>query len=175
MPADRVVDALNQQIAAELAAAHQYTAIAVYYDSESFPRLARFFYDQAEEEHRHGLMMIRFLVDTGSDVRFDEIAAPRDEFADQVAAIKLAVDQERSVTQRIAQIAATAREAGDYVSEQFIQWFLREQVEEEATMSELLDVAERVRQQPMALEEYVAREHPGSAAGDPSAPKAAGE
>ena len=175
MPTDRVVDALNQQIAAEFAAAHQYTAMAVGYDSRSFRRLARFFYDQATEEHAHAMMMIRYLVDTGSDVRFGEVPAPRDEFADHVAPIKLALDQERSVTRSIARIAEITREESDPVSEQFIQWFLREQVEEEATMSEVLDVAERVRDFPMTLEEYMAREHGAPEDDDPTAPRVAGK
>lgn len=175
MPTDRVVDALNDQIAAELAAAHQYTAVGVYYDSLSFPRLARFFYGQAEEERSHGMMMVKYLVDTGSDVRFGEVAAPQDEFADHVAPVKLAFEQERSVTRRIARLVEIAREEGDLVSEQFIQWFLREQVEEEATMSEVLDVAERVRDFPMTLEEYIAREHSGVEGSDPTAPQAAGQ
>jgi bacterioferritin B len=175
MPSDRTVDALNEQIAAEFAAAHQYTAVAVHYDSRSFPRLARFFYAQAAEERSHGMMMIKYLVDTGSDVRFGDVPAPQDEFADHVAPIKLALDQERSVTRSIARLAEISREEGDPVSEQFIQWFLREQVEEEATMSEVLDVAERVRDLPMTLEEYIAREHPGGEGEDPMAPRRAGE
>lgn len=174
MPTDRVVAALNDQIAAEFAAAHQYTAVAVYYDSRSFPRLARFFYEQATEERAHGMMMIKYLVDTSADVRFGDVPAPQDEFADHVAPVRLALDQERSVTRSIARLAEIAREESDPVSEQFVQWFLREQVEEEATMSEVLDVAERVRDLPMTLEEYMAREHGGAGGGDPTAPRAAG-
>ncbi len=175
MPTDRVVDALNDQINAEFTAAHQYTAAAVYYDSRTFPRLARFFYAQAAEERQHGMMLIRYLVDTGSDVRFADIGAPQDEFANHIAPIKLALDQERSVTRSFGRIASLAREEGDHVTEQFLQWFLREQVEEEATMSELLDVAERVRDYPMSLEDYVAREQPGSGPVDAGAPPSAGE
>ena len=62
---------------------------------------------------------------------------------------------------QIGELFAVAREEGDYLSEQFVQWFLKEQVEEEATMTELLDVAERVRDLPMTLEEFIAREQPG--------------
>ena len=58
-----------------------------------------------------------------------------------------------------------ARETRDYQSEQFLQWFLEEQVEEEAAMSDLLEVAERTQQIPMLLEDYLARETPGKRAG----------
>ena len=65
------------------------------------------------------------------------------------------------MSEQIGELFAVAREEGDYLSEQFVQWFLKEQVEEEATMTELLDVAERVRDLPMTLEEFIAREQPG--------------
>jgi ferritin len=55
-----------------------------------------------------------------------------------------------------------------------MQWFLKEQVEEEATMNELLEVAERVRDMPMELENFIARENPGAQGDDPSAPEVAG-
>jgi ferritin len=78
------------------------------------------------------------------------------------------------VSGQIGDLFKVAREEGDYLSEQFVQWFLKEQVEEVATMSELLDVAERVRDFPMTLEEYIAREAPGAPAADPVAPEPAG-
>jgi ferritin len=172
--ATRFADALNEQIGVEFAASHQYVAIAVHYDSASLPRLAQFFYDQALEERDHALMMVRYLLDTGTPARLSEVAPPRVDFPDHVAPIELALEQERTVTRRIGDISLQAREERDYRGEQFLQWFLREQVEEEATMSELLDVAERVRDFPMTLEEFIAREHPGGEGEDPTAPKPAG-
>ena len=174
MPADRFIDALNEQIAAEFAASHQYAAVAVSYEAQSLPRLAQLFYDQSVEERGHAMMMAKYLLDRGAPVRFTEIAAPRNDFADHIEPLRLALEQERAVTRRISDISSLAREEGDYLSEQFMQWFLREQVEEEATMSELLDVAERVRDLPMTLEEFIAREHPGAGEPDPTAPKQAG-
>jgi bacterioferritin B len=172
--APRFADALNTQIGVELAASHQYVAVAVHYDAASLPRLAQFFYDQALEERDHALMMVRYLLDTGTPVSLSEISAPQVEFPDHVAPIELALEQEREVTGRIGEISLQAREERDYRGEQFLQWFLREQVEEEATMSELLDVAKRVRDFPMTLEEFIAREHPGGEGEDPTAPARAG-
>ena len=174
MPADRFVDALNEQIAAEFAASHQYLGIAAFYEGNTYPRLAGFFYDQALEERQHAMMMMKYLVDTNSPVRLRAVEAPQLDFADHVAPIGLALEQERAVSRRISEIFALARDEGDYLSEQFMQWFLKEQVEEEATMSELLDVAERTRDLPMTLEEFIAREHPGGDDEDPLAPPAAG-
>ena len=174
MPAERFIEALNDQIANEFAASHQYVAIGVHYESQTLPQLARFFYAQAVEERGHAMMMIKYLIDTDSPVRLREVVAPTAEFADHVAPIRLALEQERTVSKQISELFAVAREEHDYLSEQFVQWFLREQVEEEATMLELLDVAERVRDLPMTLEEFIAREQPGGDHNDPLAPEQAG-
>jgi bacterioferritin B len=173
-PASRFVDALNKQITNEFAASQQYVAIATFYESRTFPQLARFFYAQAVEERNHAMMMTKYLLDTNAPVRVEGVPAPKTEFEDFLGPIKLALEHERSVSEQISAVFSLAREEGDYLSEQFMQWFLKEQVEEEATMSELVDVAERVRDLPMTLEEYIAREHPGGDAADPTAPPAAG-
>ena len=70
------------------------------------------------------------------------------------------------MTVRISELFEIARDTRDYQGEQFIQWFLEEQVEEEASMSDLLAVAERTRTVPMLLEEYLARDTPGERPGD---------
>jgi bacterioferritin B len=158
MPSERFVEALNDQIGRELNAAHQYTAVAAYYDRETFPRLAKFFFDQAEEERGHAMKMVGYLRDTGADLRLGEIRAPRTSFADHVEPISLALEHERKVTVSISGLFEIARETNDYASESFMQWFVDEQVEEEATMDSLLQVAERVRDYPMMVEEFLARD-----------------
>ena len=158
MPSERFVEALNEQIGREFNAAHQYTAVAAYYDRLTFPRLAKFFFEQAEEERGHAMKMVSYLRDTGSDLRLGEVAAPKASFTDHVEPIKLALEHERKVTVSISAIFEIARETNDYASESFMQWFVDEQVEEEATMESLLEVADRVREYPMMLEEFLARD-----------------
>ena len=174
MPAETFVRRLNEQIANEFAAHQQYVACAVYYDSETLPQLARFFYRQALEERGHAMMMTQYLLDADAEALIPGVAAPQTTFADIVEPVALALEQEKRVTDQINALAATAREAGDYTSEQFTQWFIKEQVEEVATMSDLLRVVERSRDDPMEIENFVAREHPGEEAEDPTAPHAAG-
>jgi len=174
VPSERFVNALNDQIGKEFNAAHQYTALAAWYDRETFPRLAKFFYGQADEERGHAMMMIKYLLDTDAPVQLREVAAPQLKFDDHIAPIRMALEQERRVSGQIGDLFAVARKEGDYLSEQFVQWFLKEQVEEEATMSELLDVAQRTSDFPMTLEEFSAREQPGGDRQDPSAPPQAG-
>jgi ferritin len=91
-----------------------------------------------------------------------------------VEPIGVALEQERKVTEQISGLTAIARDEGDYVSEQFMQWFLREQVEEIDLMSSLLAVAERSKERPMEIEEYIAREGLGTGEADPAAPPEAG-
>src|SRR3954469_9343853 len=101
MPADAFVAQLNEQIANEFAAHQQYVACAVYYDAETLPQLAAFFYRQAMEERDHAMMMVRYLLDTDAVVRTPGVVAPVTEFADVVAPIALALDQEKRVSAQI--------------------------------------------------------------------------
>ncbi len=174
MPAQQFVDELNAQIGREFGASHQYVAVAVFYDDATLPRLAAFFYDQADEERTHAMMMVRYLLDAGVRPTIPGVAAPRIDFADWIDPISVALQQERKVTDQISGLAATARRENDYLSEQFMQWFLKEQVEEVSTMSDLLAVAERCRDRPMDFEDYLARERSGAEEADPTAPPAAG-
>jgi bacterioferritin B len=174
MAATRFVERLNEQIANELAAQQQYIANAIYYDSQTLPRLAEFFYRQAVEERNHAMMMVRYLLDADARAVIPGIAEPETGFADIVAPVALALDQERRVSEQIGELAAVARDEQDFLSEQFTQWFLKEQVEEIATMSSLLAVVERSSEQPMFIEDYLARELAGPAADDPTAPPVAG-
>ena len=174
MPATAFVDRLNDQIASEFSAHQQYVAIAVHYDAETLPRLAAFFYAQALEERNHAMMMVQYLMDAGVDPVIPGVDAPRTSFADIVEPVQAALEQERRVSDQIEALAKVAREEGDYLSEQFTLWFLKEQVEEVATMSDLLRVVERARENPMFAEDYLARENPGEGGADPTAPPAAG-
>jgi ferritin len=174
-PAPSFAVMLNEQIANEFAAHQQYVACAVYYDSQALPRLAGFFYRQALEERDHAMMMVQFLLDTDAQIQIAGVAAPSTQFDDVVAPIALALEQERRVSEQINMLAATARQEGDYTSEQFMQWFIREQIEEVATMTNLLRVAERSRQDEADIEDFIAREHQdGGESEDPTAPRAAG-
>ena len=174
MPAAPFVERLNEQIGHEFAAHQQYVAIAVYYEAETLPRLAAFFYAQALEERNHALMMVRFLLDQDLDPQIPGTDAPQSTFGDVVAPVALALEQERRVTQQINALAGLAREHADYTSEQFMQWFIKEQIEEIATMSDLLRVVERARDNPLLAEEYLAREQIGDEGEDPTAPPVAG-
>jgi len=174
MPSDPFVAKLNEQIGHEYAAQQQYVAIAVQYDAETLPQLARFFYRQALEERDHAMMMVQYLVDADARAVVPGVAAPQVDFSNIVAPVALALAQEKRVSEQINALAALARQENDYSSEQFMQWFIKEQIEEVATMSDLLRVVERSQDNAMDIEDYLAREQLGGAGGDPTAPHPAG-
>jgi ferritin len=165
--------ALNEQIANEFAAHQQYIGAAVYYDSETLPRLAGFFYRQAVEERNHAMMMVQYLLDTSEEVRIPDIEAKRTRFDDGIAPVRMALEQEARVGEEINALFKLARDSGDYRAEQFMHWFVKEQVEEVALMQDLLNVVERSRDNLLLVEDYMAREQPGGEQ-DPTAPPAAG-
>ncbi len=173
MSAARFVDQLNTQIGNELAAHNQYLACAVYYDALTMPRMASFFYEQALEERAHALMMVQYLLDVDAEVLIPGVDAPQASFQDVVAPVALALAQEKRVSEQINGLVKTAREESDFASEQFMQWFIKEQVEEVATMSDLLAVVTRCRDDLEDIEEYVARES-GGGDSDPTSPREAG-
>ena len=133
MPEKPFADALNEQIANEFGAHQQYIGAAVYYDSETLPRLAAFFYRQAVEERNHAMMMVQYLLDANEEVRIPDIESKLTRFDDAVAPVRMALEQEQRVGEEINALFKLARDNGDYRAEQFMQWFVKEQVEEVST------------------------------------------
>ena len=168
-------DALNAQIGNEYAAAQQYIAIAVYYDTETLPQLAAHFYRQALEERNHAMMIVQYLLDSDQRTVIPGVEAPKTDFSDAVAPVALALVQEKRVTEQIVNLVKLARDEGELVGEQFLHWFLTEQREEVSSMNDLLAVVERGRNNLLAVEEYLARAQVGDqGAPDAAAPPAAG-
>ena len=173
MSTSRFAEQLNTQIGNEFAAHHQYVAIAVHYDALTMPAMAAYFYQQAIEERGHAMMMVRFLVDTDREVTIPGTEPPQSHFDDIVAPVALARAQEKRVTTQIHELTRIARDENDFAAEQFMQWFIKEQVEEVATMNDLLAVVTRAKDDVNAIEEYMRREQGGEGA-DPTAPPIAG-
>ncbi len=151
----------------------QYVGIAVHYDSETLPRLAAFFYRQALEERSHAMMMVQYLLDVDEQVRVPDIKGQQTKFDDDVEPVRAALEQEKRVGEEIYELFELAREAKDYRAEQFMQWFVKEQVEEVALMQDLLNVVERAGDNLLLVEDFLAREAPGED-GDGDAPPEAG-
>jgi bacterioferritin B len=165
---------LRDQIRNEFTASMQYTAVAVYLDDQDLPQLAAHFYAQALEERNHAMSMVQYLLDSDLPVHIPGVDEVRNDFADVEDVVRLALAQERNVTTQITTLARTARDEGDYLGEQFMQWFLKEQVEEVASMSTLLTVVQRAGDNLFHVEDFVARELSKPATTDPTTPPVAG-
>jgi len=170
----RYVGLLREQVRHEFNASQQYIAIAVWYDSHDLPQLAAHFYRQAVEERNHAMMIVQWMLDRDLQISIPGVDEVKGEFASIVEPIALALAQEQKVTDQIKALFATAREESDFLGEQFMLWFLKEQVEEVAAMTTLLNVAQRAGDDWFDVETYLAREDVGDGGGDASAPAAAG-
>jgi ferritin len=167
-------DALNEQISNEFAASQQYVGAAVYYDAETLPRLASFFYRQAVEERNHAMIMVQYLLDTEEEVRIPDIKSQQTHYDDVTGPVRMALEQEKRVSEEINALFKLARDAGDFPAEQFLTWFVKEQVEEVSSMNDLLNVCERAKDSPLLIEDFLSREQLGDEGDDPAMPPPAG-
>jgi ferritin len=167
-------DRLNEQVRYEFSASQQYIAVAAYYEAESLKELAGHFYRQAVEERNHAMMMVQYLLDADEAIVIPGVEAPQTEFEDVVAPVALALAQEKRVTEQIIELVKLAREEGELVGEQFLHWFLQEQREEVASMTELLAVIERGKDNLLHVEEHLSRSAGEESPLEAGAPPAAG-
>ena len=170
----RFATLLRQQVRHEFTASQQYTAIAVWFDAHDLPRLAAHFYRQAGEERNHAMMMVRYMLDRDLPVAIPGVDAVVNDFAVPREPVSLALQQEKAVTGQIEALFKAARADGDVIGEQFMQWFLKEQVEEVASMSTLLAIADRAADDWFKIEDFLARETVGDGGVDADAPAIAG-
>ena len=165
---------LQEQVRHEFTASQQYVALAVWFDGQDLPRLAKHFYRQSLEERNHAMMIVQYLLDNDIPPVIPGVDNVQNDFSAAADLITLALKQEKDVTDEIINLAKIARDEDDYKGEQFMQWFLKEQVEEGAQMTTLLNVVKRANGNLFDVENYLARESVGADGDDPLAPRAAG-
>ena len=131
-------DAINEQIAYELYSSNAYLGVASYMDSLGLKVLAAHFMTQSDEERMHAKKFMHYLMEVGATVQVGAIDACASHFDSVEAAVKASLDQEMRVTERINGLMGLAHEQKDYATASFLKWFVDEQVEEQATMNDLL-------------------------------------
>jgi ferritin len=167
----KINDAINQQIGNEFGASLQYVAIAAHFDEEALPQLAAHFYQQAEEERDHAMRFVKFLVDTDGEVVIPAVKAPKGKFASAEEAVKLSLDWEVEVTDQIHKLVDLAKKEVNYTTDNFLQWFVKEQLEEVSSMDNLLKVIRRAGQDGLLrVEEYLARKSGGKSLAEENLP-----
>ncbi|MFJ5699265.1 ferritin [Arthrobacter sp. NPDC093139] len=153
-------DLLAHQVGNEFAASQQYIAIAVWFHGQDLPQLAKHFYRQSLEERNHAMMMVRYILDRGLKIPIPGVEPVRNDFNNVEEPLALALAQEQAVTENIKELFAAARAENDALGEQFMLWFLKEQVEEVASMTTLLNIARRADNL-FDIENFLARERVG--------------
>lgn len=153
----KLEDAINAQVGAEFAASLQYVSIAAYFDADDLPQLAAFFYRQAEEEKTHAMKFAHYLVEAGGQVRIPAIDKIEYDFASPKHCAQLALDWETEVIRMINGLMDIAVNDKDYISQDFLRWFVAEQLEEISTMGTLLKTIERAKDNILWVEDFLAR------------------
>lgn len=161
---DAVRTALCTHMGREFAAHFQYLAMSGWLEEQGLPEMAGFFARQADEEHMHGMKFFRYVLDTGGPADIPGIEAPVSGFASAEALVAAALAQEEQVTAWIGELVHLARDHRDLATEAFLQWFVTEQVEEVATMNELLQVVRHAGPSLLLVEDYIVRRQPGTEA-----------
>lgn len=151
MLSDKLLKSLNEQINNELFAAYQYLAMAEYFAAQNLDGFAHWMRLQREEEIAHAMKIFDFVIDRDARVTLAPIAAPDAKFASPLAVLKKALQHERSVTAKINALYAAAKKENDYPTEAIMQWFVLEQVEEEASALKLVERLEMAGEDKAAL------------------------
>lgn len=150
-------EGINAQIGHEFAASLQYVNIAAYFDADSLPQLAAFFYRQAEEEKMHAMKFVHYIVDAGGQVRVPSVEGPKYDFQAAKEAVQAALNWEVEVTRQINDLMDLAIEQNDHIGQDFLRWFVTEQLEEVSTMDTLLTVVDRAGGNMLWVEDFLAR------------------
>ena len=134
----KIATMINNQVNKELYSAYLYLDFANYYAAEGLDGFAHWYEVQAQEERDHAMMMRRYLIDNGLRVIFDEIEKPVKVFENTIDPLKAGYEHEQYVTALINDICAEAFSAKDFKTMQFLDWFIKEQGEEEKNAEDMI-------------------------------------
>jgi len=134
---------LNAQVGHELAASHQYVAIATYFDQGALLTLAKHYYAQGLEERDHAMRLVKHILDSDGDLKIPAVPAPKMGFRNALEAVKLALDSELRVTAQINALVDQAIADKDHLSKNALEWFVNEQREEVTSATTLVQMVKR--------------------------------
>lgn len=154
---DKLNHAMNEQIGSELGASNQYLQLAGYFQNDDLPELAGFFFRQSDEERQHALKFVHYILDAGGQVTIPAVPQPPQSIKSAEQAAQMALDWEKAVTEQINQLHRLAHEESDFAALNFLSWFAEEQLEEVATMGELMRMIQRAGDQLLLVESYISR------------------
>ncbi|MCF8331401.1 MAG: ferritin [Bacteroidales bacterium] len=142
MLTNKMQNALNEQINKELWSSYLYLSMAAYFEDNNLPGFANWMRVQAQEEVSHGMKIFDYVNDRGGRVFLKPIAEVPTEWSDTRTVVEETLNHERVVTESIYDLVNLAVEEKDHATNQMLQWFIQEQVEEEASADDLLQRVE---------------------------------
>ena len=140
MISKKMADKLNEQVKNEFFASWTYLAMAYSLETMNLKIFAKWFFKQSDEEKTHATKIAQYLLDQGAEVKLASLDQPKVDYKSVEEIAAGAVEHELMVTQNINDLVKLAREEKDYATENFLQWFVQEQVEEVASTTELLEM-----------------------------------
>ena len=144
MASEQLLTALNDQFNFELLSGYYYMAMASYCESEDMKGFAHFMTEQAKEEYEHAMKFYEFINDIDGRVKMQAIPEPKNDYNSFLEVFQEALSHEKLVTSKINDLLDMAMKEKDYPTLQFLQWFVGEQVEEEATMRDIVAKLEKI-------------------------------
>jgi ferritin len=138
MPAKNVHTGINDQIAMEFHAAYLYLSMAAYFEAENLPGFAAWMRHQYQEEVSHAMRLFDFLVARGVKVELQAIAKPETRFTGPLDVMKKALAHEKKVTASITKLYEAAQKEKNYPAQLMLEWFIKEQQEEEKTAGDVI-------------------------------------
>lgn len=144
---EKVLKAVNNQINAEFYSAYLYLSMSAYFYGKGLPGFANWMYIQYQEEMTHGNKFFKYVADRGGKIELKAIEKVPDDFDDILDVWKRTLEHEQKVTSLINKIMDVAIEESDHATISFLKWFVDEQVEEEANVTEILDTLKLINGQ----------------------------
>lgn len=135
----RMEDALNKQVNAELYSAYLYLSMSVWCEEKNLKGFANWLRVQYQEETAHGLKIFDYILERGGTVKLDKIDCPPNTWKDIIEVFEEVLKHEQHVTSLIHDLVQIAIEEKDFATNNMLQWFVNEQVEEEASATEILE------------------------------------
>lgn len=148
--------AINEQIGNELGNANQYVAIASYFEGECLFGLAKIYFKQADEEREHAMKFVKYVLDSGGKVVIPQVPAPQNDFKSADDAAQVALDSEIRTTRQIYDLVELATAEKNYITLNFLQWYVNEQLEEVSSAETRLSVIKRAGPSVLMVEAYLA-------------------
>lgn len=146
MLSKKLVNAINDQIQYEYYSAFIYKAMQSYFEVEDLPGMANWMNIQFQEEMSHAEKMFAFVCETGERVVLQSMETPRNEYSSPLEAFQISLEHEQSVTSRINALMDLAQQEKNHAAQIFLQWFVTEQIEEEASVSHIIAKLKRVKE-----------------------------